>query len=482
MPGPTLVWFRHDLRLADHPALSRAVERGGPVVPLFIWAPQEEGDWPPGGAHRWWLHGSLEALDADFRDKGSRLVLRAGPSLDALRDVIEATGAEAVYWNARIEPALRSRDRSIAEALREDGLDVKTFAARILHDPDAVQTTTGGPYHVFTPFLNKFRETVEVGEPVGVPRMGERLAPDPWPESADLDDFALLPEAQDGVDWAGAMRAHWTPGERGAHARFDAFVEDDLIDYTTCRNRMDDDGTSSLSPHLHHGELSPRQVWHRVEAWVQNGAMRKAADKFLSEIAWREFSYHILWHYPSLPTEPLKSKFAGFDWKTDDDALRRWQRGQTGYPIVDAGMRQLWALGWMHNRARLITGSFLTKDLLISWREGEAWFWDTLVGGDLANNAMNWQWVGGSGPDAQPFFRIFNPVSQAEKHDPDGDYVRHWVPEVAKLPKKYIHRPWEAPPDVLADAGVVLGETYPEPLVMHGEARDRALAAYQEVK
>ena len=482
MPAPTIVWFRHDLRLADHPALSRAVERGGPVVPLFVWAPEEEGDWPPGGAHRWWLHESLRSLDGDLREKGSRLVLRPGPSRDALRGVIEAAGADAVYWNARPEPALKKRDDEIAERLRSDGIEVRTFASRTLHNPEAVRTTSGGPYHVFTPFWNKLKETLEVGEPIAAPRMGERLAPSTWPKSAALEDLGLTPEAQDGVDWAEEMREFWTPGERAAHDQFDRFLDGHLTDYPEGRNRPDRDDTSRLSPRLHHGELSPRQVWHRVEGWVQNGAMRKAADKLLSELAWREFSYHILHHYPGLPTEPLKSQFARFDWERDADALRRWQRGQTGYPIVDAGMRQLWALGWMHNRVRMIAGSFLTKDLRIAWTEGERWFWDTLVDGDLASNAMNWQWVAGSGPDAQPFFRIFNPVRQGERYDPDGAYVRRWVPELERLPSKFIHRPWEAPDDVLEEAGVILGETYPEPIVDHAEARERALGAYNAIK
>ncbi len=482
MSSATLVWFRHDLRLADHPALYRAAGRGGPVVPVFIWAPEEEGDWPPGGAHRWWLHHSLTKLGERLRSKGSGLVLRTGPSLATLRDLIASTGADAVYWNARLDPAPRQRDAEIADALRADGIEVKTFASRILHDPDAVRTTTDGPYHVYTPFRAKFEETVEVGDPLDVPRMGERTTPDDWPESADLDSFGLLPEAQDGVDWAEAMADFWTPGERAAHALLHRFLDDELIDYAEDRNRPDEDGTSHFSPYLHHGELSPRQVWHRVNNWVRNGSMREAADVFLGEIIWREFSYHILHHYPTLPTEPLKGKFEKFDWQVDDEALLRWQRGQTGYPIVDAGMRQLWALGWMHNRVRMIVGSFLTKDLMIPWQEGERWFWDTLVDADLANNAMNWQWVAGSGPDAQPFFRVFNPVSQGEKHDPDGAYVRAWIPELKDVPTTYIHAPWTAPDEMLEAAGVVLGTTYPEPIVDHSDARNRALAAYAEIK
>jgi deoxyribodipyrimidine photo-lyase len=274
------------------------------------------------------------------------------------------------------------------------------------------------------------------------------------------------------------MRDAWTPGEAGAHARLDAFLDGALLDYATSRDHpADPDGTSRLSPHLHWGELSPRQVWHRTNAWVGNGVMREAADKFLSEIGWREFGYHVLWHFPETPTEPLKSKYAAFPWRATPTYLAAWQRGRTGYPIVDAGMRQLWALGWMHNRVRMIVASFLTKDLLVPWQEGARWFWDTLCDGDLASNTLNWQWAAGCGADAQPFFRIFNPVSQGRKHDPDGAYVRRWVPELADLPATWIHRPWEAPKDVLEEAGVVLGETYPAPIVDHAERRQKALAA-----
>ena len=476
----TLVWFRNDLRLADHAPLTHAAERGL-VVPVFVWAPDEEGDWPPGGAHRWWLRASLEALDASLRDKGSRLTLRSGPTLEALLDVAEAVDADRVVWQSRIAPALRRRDEEVRAGLEDAGLDARTFAGRILHDPEQVQTGSGGPYHVFTPFWNKFQSEVEVGPPLDVPRLGATRGPATWPESEPLDAFGLSPQDQDGVDWAGTMREVWTPGEAGALDRLDAFLDASLIDYEAARNVPADEGTSRLSPHLHWGEVSPRTAWHRADAWVQNGAMREAADKFLSELAWREFSYHALHHYPDTPTEPLKDKYAGFPWRDDDDAFEAWTRGRTGYPIVDAAMRQLWAEGWMHNRTRMVVASFLTKDLLLAWQDGARWFWDTLCGGDLANNTMGWQWAAGCGADAQPFFRVFNPVSQGETHDADGAYVRRWVPELADLPDTWLHHPWDAPDDVLADAGVELGETYPRPIVDHGEARDRALEALKSV-
>ena len=483
MPGPTLVWFHRDLRLADHPALTRAVERGEPVVPVFVWAPDEDGDWPPGGAHRWWLHRSLEALAESLDRKTSRLVLRSGASLDALRDLIESTGADAVYWNTRYTPARRERDREIAEALREDGIDVKTFASRILHNPEAVRTTSDGPYHVYTPFRAKFLETVEIGEPLDVPRMGQRLAPATWPESEALDALGLLPEAQDGVDWAEQM-------ERGVDARRARRATS--ASARSSATRSSTTPTPATGPPSTAARSSRRTSTGARSARGRSGTARRTGSatapcarpptRSSARSCGASSRTTSSTTTPTLPSEPLKDKFADFPWTSDADALRRWQRGQTGYPIVDAGMRQFWALGWMHNRVRMIVGSFLTKDLLIPWQDGEAWFWDTLVDGDLANNAMNWQWVGGSGPDAQPFFRIFNPVSQGEKHDPEGAYVRRWVPELSDLPNKYIHRPWEAPDDVLDEAGVMLGETYPEPIVDHAAARDRALAAYNEIK
>ena len=334
---------------------------------------------------------------------------------------------------------------------------------------------------VVTPFWKKARAEMSVDAPLDRPRLGETSAPEAWPDSDDLDAFELTPEAQDGVDWGTGMAEEWTPGEGGALDRLDAFLDDALLGYPDGRNVPAIRGSSMLSPHLHWGEISPRTVWDRVQSWVSNGATREDADVFLSEIGWREFSYHVLHHFPDTPTEPLKDKYAAMPWRATPSYLEAWQRGQTGYPLVDAGMRQLWSIGWMHNRVRMVTASFLTKDLLVPWQEGAQWFWDTLCGGDLANNTMGWQWAAGCGADAQPFFRIFNPVSQSQKHDPDGTYIRRWVPELADLPTKHLHAPWEAPDKVLAEAGVVLGETYPAPMVDHSERRDIALEALKEV-
>lgn len=484
-----IVWLRHDLRLADNPAFYHAAKEHDAVVPVFVWAPDEEGDWPPGGAHRWWLHESLKALADDLDTRGSRLILRSGPALGELRAVLRSAGAGAVYWNKRYEPALFARDTDVADAFRADGTEFHVFEGRLLHDPDAVETTSGGPYHVFTPFWKKFRRVVDVPPPLGRPRLGETKAPASWPASADLADLELLPEDQDGVDWAEGFGEVWAarrpgraPGEKGAQQRLEYFLENVLDGYDETRDRPDLDGTSLLSPRLHHGEISPRQVWHAVHEHAGGGALGKDAESFLSEVAWREFSYHLLHHYPKLPEEALRDKFEGFRWRHAPKHLERWQKGQTGYPIVDAAMRQLWGIGWMHNRLRMTVASFLTKDLLVWWQDGAAWFWDCLVDGDLANNSMGWQWAAGCGPDAQPFFRIFNPVSQGEKYDPNGDFVRRWVPELAGLPTEHLHTPWNAPDAVLEEAGVTLGEDYPNPMVNHREARERALEEYNRVK
>ena len=474
----TLVWFWQDLRLKDNPALYQAIEQSDAVIPVFIWAPEEEGEWAPGGASKWWLHHSLEALQSDLRQHESRLILRQGKSMEVLLELIEETGAEAVYWNTRYVPALRQRDKDIEKQLRSENIDVATFASRLLHDPDAVRTTSDGPYHVYTPFWRKLEDTLEVAATLPMPSFDDAESPSSWPASLNLDDLDLLPE----VDWAEGLREMWTPGEKHAHERLSHFLDTSLSDYGDERDRPDHDGTSTLSPHLCHGELSPRQVWNAVKTRIGDDTTESEAEAFLRQIIWRDFSYHLLHHYPETPTEPLKEKYNKFPWKENEEALTAWQKGLTGYPIVDAGMRQLWHTGWMHNRVRMIVASFLTKDLLIPWQEGAKWFWDTLVDADLANNTMGWQWAAGSGADAQPFFRIFNPISQGEKHDPDGAYVRRWVPELADLPDDYLHKPWEAPEDVLEEAGISLGEDYPRPIVDHAKAREAALEAYEKVR
>ena len=468
----TIVWFENDLRLTDNPALHRAAVDGN-VIPVFIWAPEEHGAWAPGGAHRWWLHHSLYSLAADLESAGSRLVVRKGPSEDVLLSLAQETGASCITWNDRYEPALRDRDGVIEKRLAAEGINTVRYQSVTLHDPDQVRTGKDGPYRVFTPFWKKFLSVVDV--PSGLPRptLRER-SPSKWPDSVSIDELSLLPRP----DWAQGLRDTWLPGETGALDVLQSFADESITDYDRRRNLPSHDGTSMLSPHLRHGEISPRQVWNHIMANVPDS---DGKESFLREIGWREFSYHLLNHYPSTPQEPLNERFSNFPWIDDDRVLKLWQRGMTGYPIVDAGMRQLWHIGWMHNRVRMVVASFLTKDLLIHWQEGARWFLDTLVDGDLANNTMGWQWAAGSGADAQPFFRIFNPVSQGKRFDPEGAYVRKWIPELDRLPDKYIHCPWEAPADVLTDASVELGSDYPLPLVDHAEARRQALTAFQTI-
>ncbi len=472
--GPSLVWFRHDLRLADNPALLAAVRRGGPVIPVFIWAPTEESRWQAGSASRWWLHESLARLDSSLRERGSRLTIRTGPTGETIRDLIDQSGATAVYWNRRYEPALTSRDSNLKSALRHDGLIADSFNGGLLFEPWTVLNQKGQPFRVFSAFWKACLRQPAPAPPDDAPSLIQNARH--WPATLRLTDLGLEPT----IDWTGGFRASWCPGEAGASEQLDCFVKEALPGYPTDRNRPDRPGTSRLSPHLHFGEISARQIWFAVHEQQRGAGTRPCAEairNYASELGWREFAHHLLFHFPHTPDQPLRTEFTDFPWKVDRKALRAWQRGRTGYPIVDAGMRELWHTGWMHNRVRMIVASFLVKDLLIPWQEGAAWFWDTLVDADLPNNTLGWQWTAGCGADAAPYFRIFNPVSQGEKFDPNGDYVRHWVPELKRLPPEWVHQPWEAPACVLADAGIELGRTYPRPIVDHNAARARALEA-----
>ncbi len=478
MPA-TLVWFRQDLRLQDNPALHAALVRGGAVIPVYILDDAGEGRWAPGGASRWWLHHSLAALDASLRERGLRLVLARGDAETVLRDLIKQTGATALHWNRRYEPASIARDAAVKTAFGADGVEVKSFAASVLFEPHTVKNKTGGPFQVFTPFW-KHCLTLEVPEPVKLPA-GPWRAPEKWPRSLALNELGLLPR----IPWDEGFRPAWQPGEAGAAKRLKHFLARAVEEYADERNRPDKDGTSALSPHLHFGEISPRQIWAAVRALSKDTGVfpsSRGAQVFLSEVGWREFAYHLLYHFPHTPEAPLRAEFAAFPWREDAAQLRAWQRGQTGYPILDAGMRQLWATGWMHNRVRMIVASFLVKHLRLSWQEGAAWFWDTLVDADLAANTLGWQWTAGCGADAAPYFRIFNPILQGLKFDPNGDYVRRWVPELGRLSPELIHQPWTATPLELRAAGVTLGETYPAPMVDHGAARDAALAALESIR
>lgn len=471
-----IFWVRNDLRLADQPALSAAADAGRRVVVAFIWAPDEEGEWAPGGARRWWLHHSLTAFAESLEERGGKLIVRAEPTQDALEDLVKQTGASVVSFNAHFEPAIRDRDRRLKEDLQKLDVEVKTYNASLLHHPENIRTGSGGPYRVFTPFWRSLREKLDIPKPLPIAK------PDFFQgglRTVAIEDLELLPKIQ----WDDGFYDAWSPGEKSANGRLGSFLKNGLASYDDLRNRPDVDGTSRFSPHLHQGELSPRTVYHAVKNYVdEHPSASNGADTFLSEIGWREFAHHVLYHFPHTTNAPLQEKFEKMPWKSDKQGLKRWENGDTGYPIVDAGMRQLWATGWMHNRVRMIVGSFLCKDQLMSWQHGAEWFWDTLVDADLASNTLGWQWVGGCGADAAPYFRIFNPMTQGEKFDPDGDYIRQWVPEIAKLPNKYLNQPWEAPDDVLKKADITLGETYPEPIVDHSTARNEALEALKATK
>jgi deoxyribodipyrimidine photo-lyase len=445
---------------------------------VFVWAPDEEAPWEPGAASRWWLHHSLAALDASLRSRGSRLVIRRGPTAQALVGLARETGADAVVWTRRYEPAVRRRDADVAGALRAAGLGAEEHGGHLLFEPDDVRTGADRPYQVFTPFWKACLARPEPARPLPVPHAVR--PPVTWPASAPLAELGLEPA----VDWAGGLRDAWTPGEAGAKDALARFLMEALPDYAVARDRMGAPGTSRLSPHLHFGELSPRQAWHAVAALQRQpgrGGTARGAEKFLSELGWREFAHHLLVHFPHTTDAPLREEFARFSWRDDPRGLRAWRRGRTGYPVVDAAMRELWTTGWMHNRARMIVASFLVKDLLLPWQEGARWFWDTLVDADLANNTLGWQWTAGCGADAAPFFRVFNPVSQGTKFDADGTYVRRWVPELARLPDGLRHAPWQATPLELGAAGVDPGRTYPARIVDHAEARERALLALARI-
>lgn len=465
----TVVWFHNDLRVWDNEALSAACRRGA-VVGLYIWSPHELGDRAPGPARRWWLHHALNSLAESLERYGIPLVLRkAERAEEVVEDLLRETEADAFFWNKRYDPAVARRDSQIAASLRRRGIWVAEHEGWLLHDPASVRTEQGRAYRVFTPFWRRFARSAP---PIPVPPPNGRFQPARVPTSDNLVSWELLPN----VPWDREFYATWEPTEKGAHRFLEEFVESKLSAYPERRDLLALDGTSRLSPYLAMGQLSPRQVWYRV---TQAPIPHQLKEPFLRQLVWREFAYHLLVVCPDLHKRPLRPEFHGFLWKSIGRSdLKRWQRGETGIPIIDAGMRQLWRTGWMHNRARMIVASWLTKNLQGDWRTGEQWFWDTLVDADPANNPFGWQWVAGCGADAAPYWRVFQPVRQAKKFDPNGDYVRRWVPEVARIPAPFIHEPWLAPQQLLEQAGVKLDANYPKPMVDPQESRRAALAAF----
>jgi len=476
----TIHWFRNDLRLADNPALRHAAGRG-PVVPVFIWNPDDFGDWPPGGARRWWLHRSLAALAASLEALGSRLILRRGDPLAQLKDLADTTAADAIVWNRRYEPDLIEVDKRVKRGLADATIQAESFNGALLFEPWQAQTQQGKPYQVYSPFRRFVEALPEPDAPAKAPQSLD--APNHWPDADKLDALDLMPK----IKWYDGLADAWQPGEAGAQKRLKHFIKGPIETYKQDRDYPAIEATSRLSPHLHHGEISPRQAYHAARKKLNDASgkdEKKNIHHFISEVIWREFGHHLIYHFPHTPDKPLREKYEDFPWidmRKGRHTLDAWQKGQTGYPIVDAGMRELYHTGWMHNRVRMVVASFLVKHLLISWHEGAKWFWDTLVDADLANNTLGWQWAGGCGADAAPYFRIFNPMTQGQKFDAAGDYVRQWCPELKDLPNKHIHQPWECPPMELEQAGVTLGDNYPEPIVDHKEARERALEALAQV-
>ncbi|MCB9799349.1 MAG: deoxyribodipyrimidine photo-lyase [Candidatus Omnitrophica bacterium] len=464
-----IVWFRQDLRLEDNPALIAACKDAEAVIPIYIRPIEKKSAWPLGGASKWWLHHSLKSLDSDLRKVGSKLIVRQGDCLETLLSIIEETGARRICWNRRYEPKSIEYDKKIKARLLELGYQVESFNGHLLYEPWEIKNKQGDPYQVYTAFWNQIHSMKEPSKPLNAPK--QIPTPDKWPQSLQIDKLQLEPR----IKWDTGLHAQWIPGAAEGRKKLKTFAREDVEHYASERDRPDHRGTSELSPYLCFGEISARMVWHALQG------VPKSTD-YRRQIVWRDFAYHLLYYFPQTPNKNLKKKFDAFPWQPDKTLLKAWRKGCTGYPVVDAGMRQLWGTGWMHNRVRMITASLLVKHFLIPWQKGAEWFWDTLVDADLANNTMGWQWVAGCGADAAPYFRIFNPVLQGERYDPAGDYVRRWVPELAGLPSKWIHKPWQAPDEILSKAGVKLDQNYPRPVVDHESGRRRALMAYEKIK
>ncbi|MDG1890120.1 MAG: deoxyribodipyrimidine photo-lyase [Verrucomicrobiota bacterium] len=475
--GPIILWFRRDLRLADHPALTAALQKGAPVLPLYI-HPAEE-DPGAGAASRWWLHHSLSALDARLKAVGARLILRRGKPLQVLLALCREYKVGSIHVSRCYDPSTEKADRFLEGQLRHQGVLWQSHRGTLLQEPSSFFNKSGKPFQVFTPFWRALSHEEAPPAPLPAPRRWPW--PSPCPTGETLDSCGLLPS----VPWDQGFQEAWQPGEAGAQARLSAFLDTDREVYPLQRDLPGSKGTSRLSPHLHFGEITPGQIYHATRNQLSMGsstAKSPMGDAFVRQLVWREFAHHLLFHFPETLREPLRPAFKAFPWREDRGLLRAWQEGRTGYPIVDAGMRELWATGWMHNRVRMIVGSFLVKHLLLHWRHGAEWFWDTLVDADLANNTLGWQWIAGCGADAAPYFRIFNPMTQSEKFDTKGRYLRRWVPEIARLPDADLHAPWKARPETLDRANIRLGKTYPQPVVNHMIARETAMDAYHRMK
>ncbi len=460
--SPSIVLFRQDLRTTDHPALSAAAENGGMIIPLYVWAPQEDGEWPMGSGSKWWLHYSLVSLKQNLKSLNLDLIIKMGKTIEIIENIIAETGATAVFLHKSYEPAHIQNDKLLEKALQKKGITVHFFEGTLLFNPASIHTKEGNPFKVFTAFWN---HCLKFHEPRSLTNTIQPVQPAKSTLSTlSVDDLKLLQNNP-------LEKLDWSPGEKQAHETLQHAIRSIVGDYPNTRDRPDLEGTSLLSPHMHFGEISVCQIWHATKNKFRQED--EPSNAFLRQLGWREFAYYLLYHFPQSPLVPLQEKFKKFPFKHNEAHYQLWKDGNTGYPLVDAGMRQLKHTGWMHNRVRMVVASFLVKHLMISWVEGAKWFWEMLVDADLANNSLGWQWVAGCGVDAAPYFRIFNPTVQGEKFDETREYVKKWVPELAALPDKWLYTPWIAP-EILKMYGVV----YPQPIVIHEQARKEALDAY----
>ena len=468
-----VMWFRQDLRLADNPALTNALE-DGKTLPIFILDNVNSKEHINGAASKWWLHHSLSKLNKSLKNK---LCFFIGNPIDILDEIHKQFEISNIFWSRCYEPWRIKRDKKIKKYFSDQNVNVNTFNGSLLWEPWNIAKKDGTPYKVFTPYYRKgCLNSDKPRMPLPVPNLSNLISIDN--HDLKIEDLELMPKH----NWYNKMISLWSPGEEGAHGKIEEFISNGLNNYKEGRNFPSNQNVSQLSPHLHFGEVSPNQVWYRAKTKEGKLGIKKDLDHFLSELGWREFSFNLLYHFPFLPKENLQKKFDNFPWDNDKDKLKKWQKGLTGYPIVDAGMQELWQTGYMHNRLRMVVGSFLVKNLLLHWHHGERWFWDCLIDADLASNSAGWQWIAGSGADAAPYFRIFNPITQGQKFDPDGKYTRKYLPVLNDMPDKFLFNPWEAPEDVLRSAGVKLGENYPLPIVEIGSSRQKALEAFATTK
>ena len=470
--GIAIHWFRQDLRITDNPSLETAAEFDA-VLPIYILDDENSQEFKMGSASRWWLHNSLQSLNESL--DGRLSIYSQNPEI-VIQELLKKYEVKAVFWNRCYEPWRIDRDIDIKAYLDDKNIENKSFNSHLLWEPWEISKDDGTPYRVFTPYYKKGCLNAE--EP-RLPSKNLKIDTIFYDQDCEqIDTLDLLPR----INWYSQIQEAWKPGEEGAQKRLDQFLEEGLLDYKEGRNFPFKENVSRLSPHLHFGEISPNEVWYQAKTKESVSGIQKSLEHFLSELGWREFSYYLLYHFPSLPKQNFQAKFNKFPWIKNESFLESWQKGETGYPIVDAGMRELWQTGYMHNRLRMVVGSFLVKNLLIDWREGEDWFWDCLVDADLASNSAGWQWVAGSGADAAPYFRIFNPVTQGLKFDPEGEYTKKYVPELKLLPNKFLFSPWEAPKEILEKAGIELGKDYPEPIVDLKYSRELALEAFGKTK